>query len=162
MVQLIKEHFPEVQVIAGTATAGIPHAAWIAQLMDLPMCYVRAEAKSHGKQNQIEGIIRPKDKVVVIEDLISTGKSSLAAADAIMKHGGQVLGVVAIFTYNFKQATTMFMERNIPYKTLTDFSTLITTAQKKGSLPKMTWINLRNGIWLNRTSTNLSLQSLNY
>lgn len=134
MVQLIKEHFPEVEVISGTATAGIPHAAWVADLLDLPMNYVRSSAKGHGKQNQIEGVIKKGDKVVVIEDLISTGKSSLQAAQALREQGAVVLGVVAIFTYNFEQAKEMFQKEQLTYVTLSDYLTLIKLAQQEGIL----------------------------
>lgn len=134
MVQLIKEHFPEVEVISGTATAGIPHAAWVADLLDLPMNYVRSSAKGHGKQNQIEGVIKKGDKVVVIEDLISTGKSSLQAAQALREQGAIVLGVVAIFTYNFEQAKEMFQKEQLTYVTLSDYLTLIKLAQQEGIL----------------------------
>ena len=134
MVQLIKEHFPDVEVIAGTATAGIPHAAWVADLLNLPMNYVRSSAKGHGKQNQIEGGIKKGDKVVVIEDLISTGKSALQAAQALREQGAVVLGVVAIFTYNFEQAKRKFEEEKLAYVTLSDYLTLINLAQREGIL----------------------------
>lgn len=134
MVQLIKEHFPDVEVIAGTATAGIPHAAWVADLLNLPMNYVRSSAKGHGKQNQIEGVIKKGDKVVVIEDLISTGKSALQAAQALREQGAVVLGVVAIFTYNFEQAKRKFEEEKLAYVTLSDYLTLINLAQREGIL----------------------------
>lgn len=134
MVALIKKHYPDVQVIAGTATAGIPHAAWVADLMDLPMSYVRTNVKSHGKQNQIEGKINSGDKVVVIEDLLSTGKSSISVVEAIQAVGAEVLGVVAIFTYGFEQVEEVFAEHNIPFVTLSDFQTLIQVAQAEGEL----------------------------
>ena len=134
MVHLIKEHFPEAEIISGTATAGIPHAAWIADLLDLPMNYVRSSAKGHGKQNQIEGRIHAGDKVVVIEDLISTGKSSIAAVEALREQGAIVLGVVAIFTYNFEKAQHLFREHDLPYVTLSDYLTLIQIAKQDGIL----------------------------
>jgi orotate phosphoribosyltransferase len=134
LVKLIQTDYPDVEVIAGTATAGIPHAAWVADLMNIPMCYVRSNVKSHGKQNQIEGKINPGDKVVVVEDLISTGKSSLAVVEAIQEAGAEVLGVVGIFTYGFEQAEQAFAELNIPFATLTDYQTLIQVAKEEGKL----------------------------
>lgn len=136
MFQLIKANFPSVQVIAGTATAGIPHAAWVADLMDLPMSYVRTSVKGHGKQNQIEGNIHLGEKVVVIEDLISTGKSSIAAVEAIQAAGAEVLGVVGIFSYGFEQAEKAFAELQIPFVTLSNYKTLIQVAQAEGKLTK--------------------------
>ena len=100
--KLIVENFPGTGVIAGTATAGIPHAAWVSELMDLPMCYVRSKAKGHGKGNQIEGKVEQGQKVVVVEDLISTGGSVITAVQALREAGCEVLGVVCIFTYWFE------------------------------------------------------------
>jgi orotate phosphoribosyltransferase len=134
MAQLIHDHYPEVEVIAGTATAGIPHAAWVADLMNLPMSYVRSSAKNHGKQNQIEGNLHAGQKVVVIEDLISTGKSSIAVVEAIQAAGAEVLGVVGIFTYGFEQAENAFANLQIPFVTLTNYQTLIQIAQAEGEL----------------------------
>ena len=99
LAEKIKAEFPEVEVIAGTATAGIPHAAWIAEILDLPMVYIRSKAKDHGKGNQIEGRITAGQKMVVVEDLISTGGSVLEACEAATREGADVLGVAAIFTY---------------------------------------------------------------
>ncbi|MFX3618408.1 MAG: orotate phosphoribosyltransferase [Sporolactobacillus sp.] len=127
-VNLIQNHFPEAEVIAGTATAGIPHAAWIAERLHLPMAYVRSSAKSHGRKKQIEGIVKPGQKVVVIDDLISTGGSVLTAVHALKTAGAEVLGVAAIFTYQLPQAATNFAEANIPLQTLTNFDTLIQMA----------------------------------
>lgn len=134
LVQLIKTHFPQVTVIAGTATAGIPHAAWVADLMELPMIYVRSKAKSHGKQNQIEGKLEIGDKAVVIEDLISTGKSSLQAAQCIRQAGAEVLGVAAIFSYALPQAQRAFQEANLTYVCLSDYPTLLSVAHREGKL----------------------------
>ena len=129
-VEKIKDYFPDVQVLAGTSTAGIPHAAWVSSQMDLPMAYVRGSAKSHGKKKQIEGKVSKGDKVVVIEDLISTGGSSLTAVQALKEEGADVLGVVAIFTYGLAKANQIF-EANVAYHTLTDFQTLIKVAEEK-------------------------------
>lgn len=124
----IKEHFPDVEVIAGTATAGIPHAAWVADILDLPMVYIRSKAKDHGKGNQIEGRITEGQKMVVIEDLISTGGSVLEACEAAAREGANVLGVAAIFTYELPQGLTNFEKAQLPLVTLTNYSTMIDTA----------------------------------
>jgi orotate phosphoribosyltransferase len=129
---VIRERFPEVEVIAGTATAGIPHAAWVAELLDLPMIYVRDKAKGHGRQNQIEGSLTQGQKVVVIEDLISTGGSSLKAAKAVQSEGGDVLGVAAIFSYQFPDAEALFTEEGIPVTTLSHYTALLETARERG------------------------------
>jgi orotate phosphoribosyltransferase len=124
----IKAEFPNVEVIAGTATAGIPHAAWVAEILDLPMVYIRSKAKDHGKGNQIEGRIFKGQKMVVIEDLISTGGSVLEAAEAAVREGADVLGVAAIFTYELPKGTEKFAEKGTKLVTLTNYSTLIDAA----------------------------------
>lgn len=129
--KLIAENFPGVEILAGTATAGIPHAAWTAQKMVKPMVYVRSEAKSHGKQNQVEGLLKEGQKVVVVEDLISTGGSSLKVVDALVENKADVLGLVAIFTYNFEDAVNKFNEKEVKFLTLTDYNTLIEVALEK-------------------------------
>ncbi|NQF14043.1 orotate phosphoribosyltransferase [Brevibacillus sp. HB1.3] len=129
---LIKEQYPDAQVVAGTATAGIPHAAWVAELLDLPMIYVRDKAKGHGRQNQIEGALAAGQKVVVIEDLISTGGSSLKAAQAVQAEGGEVLGVVAIFSYQFPDAQALFEEAGIPCSTISNYTALLEVASEQG------------------------------
>jgi orotate phosphoribosyltransferase len=121
-------------VIAGTSTAGIPHAAWLAGLMGLPMVYVRGAAKGHGKGNRIEGRLNKGQKVVLIEDLISTGGSSIDAAQGIIETGAVLLGVAAIFTYGLKIATDRFNEAGIMCATLTTFSVLMQEALEKGTL----------------------------
>lgn len=115
----------DIDVIAGCATAGIPHAAWLADLEHLPMAYVRSKPKAHGKGNQIEGVIKPGQKVVVIEDLISTGGSALESALAIQEAGAEVVAVFAIFTYGLKEADEAFMQAKIPLHTLTTFDVLV-------------------------------------
>ncbi|MDC0760384.1 orotate phosphoribosyltransferase [Brevibacillus sp. AG] len=129
---LIKEQYPDAQVVAGTATAGIPHAAWVAELLDLPMIYVRDKAKGHGRQNQIEGALAAGQKVVVIEDLISTGGSSLKAAQAVQAEGGEVLGVVAIFSYQFPDAQALFEDAGIPCSTISNYTALLEVASEQG------------------------------
>ena len=128
MVEVIKEKYPAVEVIAGTATAGIPHAAWVSELLDLPMIYVRDSAKKHGKTNQIEGRILEGQKVVIIEDLISTGLSSLKVAKALREAGAEVLGVVAIFSYELKKAHEAFSQAEVEYVTLTNYPVLVEEA----------------------------------
>ncbi|WP_314405882.1 orotate phosphoribosyltransferase [uncultured Granulicatella sp.] len=128
MVEVIKEKYPAVEVIAGTATAGIPHAAWVSELLDLPMIYVRDSAKKHGKTNQIEGRVLEGQKVVIIEDLISTGLSSLKVAKALREAGAEVLGVVAIFSYELKKAQAAFEEAGVEYITLTNYPVLVEEA----------------------------------
>ena len=131
LAKLIQENFPDANVIAGTATAGIPHAAWVSEILDLPMVYVRSSAKGHGKGNQIEGIVQEGDKVVVVEDLISTGGSSIKCVRALREAGCVVRGVVSIFTYELGKASAAFMEEDVPYFSLTDFTTLTEVAKEK-------------------------------
>ena len=128
MVEVIKEKYPAVEVIAGTATAGIPHAAWVSELLDLPMIYVRDSAKKHGKTNQIEGRVLEGQKAVIIEDLISTGLSSLKVAKALREAGAEVLGVVAIFSYELKKAHEAFSQAEVEYVTLTNYPVLVEEA----------------------------------
>ena len=132
LAEKIKKQFPDVEVIAGTATAGIPHAAWVAEILDLPMVYIRSKAKDHGKGNQIEGQITPGQKMVVIEDLISTGGSVLEACQAAKREGADVLGVAAIFTYELPKGATNFNTAQLPLVTLTNYTTLIQTALEEG------------------------------
>ncbi|WP_141505851.1 orotate phosphoribosyltransferase [Paenibacillus luteus] len=131
---IIREQYPDAEVIAGTSTAGIPHAAWVAQKLNLPMAYIRDKAKGHGKQNQIEGRVLPGQKVVVIEDLISTGGSSLKAALAVREAGAEVLAVLAIFTYEFDTAIQAFAAEQVPLATLSNYSALIQTALELGKV----------------------------
>ena len=134
LAKMITTHYPEVEVIAGTATAGIPHAAWVAELLDLPMVYIRSKAKDHGKGNQIEGRISDNQKMVVIEDLISTGGSVIEAAQAAASEGANILGVAAIFNYELPQGIENFEKNRLPLVTLTHYSALIETAFEKGMI----------------------------
>ncbi|CAM2790447.1 orotate phosphoribosyltransferase [Streptococcus acidominimus] len=131
-VETIKEQFPEVEVIAGTATAGIPHGAIIADKMGLPFSYIRSKPKDHGAGNQIEGRVLKGQKVVIIEDLISTGGSVLDAVKAAKEAGLEVLGVVAIFTYELPKATANFGQAGVKLVTLSNYSELIKVAKVKG------------------------------
>lgn len=135
--QVILEKFPAVTVIAGTATAGIPHAAWLSEQLNMPMIYVRGAKKEHGKTNQIEGIVQKGDRVVIVEDLISTGKSSLQVAQALKNIGVEVLGIVAIFSYEMTVAKQVFSRNAIQVETLTQFDTLIEVAQQKEYINQM-------------------------
>ena len=125
LVQLIQTHYPEVEVIAGTATAGIPHAAIIADKMDLPMVYVRSNNKGHGKKNAIEGRIEAGQKVVMVEDLISTGKSVIEAADKVEAAGGEILGTAAIFSYELQKSHEAFGKQTYDLHTLISYPELI-------------------------------------
>ncbi|MGG0823144.1 orotate phosphoribosyltransferase [Paenibacillus turicensis] len=133
---LIKENYPDTEIIAGTATAGIPHAAFVAQKLGLPMAYIRDKAKGHGKENQIEGLIEAGKKVIVIEDLISTGGSSLKAALAVKDAGATPLAVLAIFSYQLDKAVKAFEEASIPLMTLSNYTTLIEVAVERGVIPQ--------------------------
>ncbi|MDT0003358.1 orotate phosphoribosyltransferase [Listeria cossartiae subsp. cayugensis] len=131
LAEKIKQTFGEVDVVAGTATAGIPHAAWVSDLLDLPMVYVRSKAKEHGKGNQIEGPIAKGQKVVVIEDLISTGGSSLKAVEALEEAGAEVVGIAAIFTYGLDKGKKLLEEADTKLVTLTNYDELIEVALKE-------------------------------
>lgn len=129
---LIKNNFPEVEVIAGTATAGIPHGAIIADALNLPFAYIRSKPKDHGAGNQVEGRIHKGQKMVVVEDLISTGGSVLDAVAAAEREGAEVLGVVAIFTYELEKAKEKFSSAHVKLFTLTTYSELIEIAEATG------------------------------
>ncbi|KMM38737.1 orotate phosphoribosyltransferase [Guptibacillus hwajinpoensis] len=134
LVAIIRNHYPEAEVIAGTATAGIPHAAWVSDHLDLPMVYVRGSAKGHGKGNVIEGKVSKGQKVVVIEDLISTGGSAIDAVKQLQSAGAEVLGVAAIFTYGMEKGREQFATEQIAWQTLTNFDELLTSAVETGMI----------------------------
>ncbi|MHB9649641.1 orotate phosphoribosyltransferase [Weissella paramesenteroides] len=134
LAALIKEQYPDVAVIGGVATAGIPHAAWVAEKLELPMIYVRSKPKDHGTGKQIEGLLAAGQKVVLIDDLISTGGSVLGAVKATQAAGGEVLGVAAIFSYELPAATMNFAQAATPFSSLTNFSSLIQVAQQTGKI----------------------------
>lgn len=131
-VETIKTHFPDVEIIAGTATAGIPHGAIIADKMNLPFSYIRSKPKAHGAGNQIEGRVLKGQKMVIIEDLISTGGSVLEAVAAANASGIEVLGVAAIFTYELPKAKVNFEESGVTLVTLSNYTELIEVAKEKG------------------------------
>jgi len=133
-VEEIKSRYPDVQIIAGVATGAIGMAALIAQALELPMIYVRSEAKKHGLGNRIEGIWKEGEKVVVIEDLVSTGKSSLEAVTALREGGCNVLGMMSIFTYGFTSAAQAFHDANCELQSLSDFQSLLKCVTQLGTL----------------------------
>ena len=139
---VIRENYPETTVIAGTATAGIPHAAWVADILGLPMVYIRSKAKGHGRSRQIEGRVDAADKAIIIEDLISTGGSSLNAAEALRSEGIEVNGIVSIFTYELQSADETFASAGLTYKSLTDFGALAEVAQEKGAINEQSMATL--------------------
>lgn len=156
LVDLIKDQYPEVEYIMGTATAGIPHAAIIADKMGLPMGFVRSSNKDHGKQNKIEGAKIEGAKVVVIEDLFSTGGSSIEAAKALEEVGYKVLGIVSIFTYNMKNAEENFKAAGFNHHSLTNFDELIEVAHemdyiKESEIEKLKLFrdNPKDSSWMN-------------
>lgn len=129
---LIKQNYPDCEVLMGTSTAGIGHAAIVGHIMGLPMGYVRSGAKDHGRANQIEGKLLPGQKVVVVEDLISTGSSAIEVVNILREAGAKVLGVVSICTYGMKKGTEKLAEANVQNFSLTDFDTIINVAAEKG------------------------------
>ena len=133
-MQLIDENKLEFDVLAGTATAGIPHAAWLADRLNKPMVYVRGSTKAHGKQNQIEGKLEKGQVALVVEDLISTGGSSVKAGVALREAGAVVNDCIAIFTYQMEKAAQQFNDASIKLHTLSDFSTLMDVAEAEGQL----------------------------
>lgn len=132
----IREYFGQVDVIAGVATGGIAQGALVAQELDLPFIYVRSSTKGHGLQNQIEGVVEKGQRVVVIEDLISTGMSSLKAVEALRESGCQVIGMVSIFTYDFAVAKENFKKYKCKLYTLSDYNNLIEAALESGYIKK--------------------------
>ena len=124
--------FGNFEVVAGVATAGIPHGALLADALEKPFVYVRSSAKDHGRRNMIEGELHPGQRVLVMEDLISTGGSCLVAAEALQAAGAEVVGVLAIFQYGFAKASNAFAEKNIKFLTLTNYDALILEASKLG------------------------------
>lgn len=134
LCDLIKIHYPGVDAIAGVATAGIPQGALVADALQLPFAYVRSKPKEHGLSNQIEGRITPGQRVVVVEDLISTGSSSIAAGLALRQCGASVLGMVAIFTYEFELARQNFAQNGLSLHCLSSYSALLAEAAESGAI----------------------------
>ena len=132
LAELVRTHYPEAQVLMGTSTAGIAHAAIVGHLMNLPMGYVRSGNKDHGRQNRIEGRLDKGEKVVVIEDLISTGGSVLETVEALREAGAEVLGVVSIFTYGMKKGIERMAAANVKNVSLTDLDTIAQVGAAEG------------------------------
>jgi orotate phosphoribosyltransferase len=132
LANMVLEHFPDAAVIAGVATAGIAHGVMAADLLKLPFIYVRSKPKEHGMGNQIEGELLAGQKVVVVEDLVSTGKSSLQAVEAIRAAGAEVIGMCALFTYSFPDAYEAFKKAKVPLKTISDYNALMELAAEQG------------------------------
>ncbi len=132
LAALVKEHFPDVEVLMGTSTAGIAHAAIVGHMLKLPMGYVRSGSKDHGRQNQIEGRLEPGQKTVVVEDLISTGGSVLEVVNVLREAGAEVLGIVSIFTYRMKKGLERLAEANVKNYSLTNFDAVAEVAAEQG------------------------------
>ena len=132
LAQVIRENYPDVEVLMGTSTAGIAHAAITGHIIDLPMGYVRSGAKDHGRQNQIEGRLEKGQKVVVVEDLISTGGSVLEVVNVLREAGAEVLGVASIFTYGMKKGLDRMAEANVKNISLTNFDVIAEVAAEEG------------------------------
>ncbi len=132
LATLVKENYPECEVLMGTSTAGIAHAAITGHLLGLPMGYVRSGAKDHGRNNQIEGKLLPGQKVVVVEDLISTGGSVIEVVDVLREAGAEVLGIVSIFTYGMQKGLDRLAAANVKNISLTNFDTIAEVAAEEG------------------------------
>lgn len=132
LADIIKENYPEAQVLMGTSTAGIAHAAITAHILGMPMGYVRSGAKDHGRQNRIEGKLEKGQKVVVIEDLISTGGSVIEVVDALREAGAEVLGIASIFTYGMKKGLERLEQANVKNISLTNFDCIANVAAQTG------------------------------
>lgn len=132
LAELVKTHYPECEVLMGTSTAGIAHAAIVATILDLPMGYVRSGAKDHGRTNRIEGKLEKGQKVVVVEDLISTGGSCIEVVDALREAGADVLGIVSIFTYGMKRGVERIAEANTKNFSLSNLDALVEVAAEEG------------------------------
>ena len=150
-VKLIEDKYPTVDCIAGVATGGIALGVLVAQELGLPFCYVRSSAKGHGMQNRVEGKIDPGQNIVVIEDLISTGGSSLSAVEAVQETGAVVKGLAAIFTYGFPESEKAFRDKNIEFQTLSDYNHLLEQALQSGVITEKDLTALHE--WRNSPST---------
>ena len=136
LVEIIKTHFPTCEVVMGTSTAGIPHAAYVSDILNLPMGYVRGGAKTHGRGNQIEGVVPVGKDVVVIEDLISTGGSSIEVVEVLREAGCNVLGIASIFTYNLAKGVERLAAANVINHSLSNFETLVNVAAEENYISK--------------------------
>ena len=136
LAKLVKEHYPEAEVLMGTSTAGIAHAAIVGHILNMPMGYVRSGAKDHGRQNRIEGKLEKGQKVVVVEDLISTGGSVIEVVNVLREAGAEVLGVVSIFTYGMQKGLDRLKEANVKNISLTNFDVIAEVAAEEGYIEK--------------------------
>ena len=136
LAEVIKEHYPEAEVLMGTSTAGIAHAAITADKLNLPMGYVRGSSKDHGRKNQIEGRLEKGQKVVVIEDLISTGGSVIDVVNVLREAGAEVLGIASIFTYNMAKSKQRLEEANVQNVSLSNFDTMVEVAAEQGYIKR--------------------------
>ena len=136
LASLVKEHYPDAEVLMGTSTAGIAHAAIVAYMLGMPMGYVRSGAKDHGRQNRIEGRLEKGQKVVVVEDLISTGGSVIEVVDALREYGAEVLGIVSIFTYGMKKGIERLEAAGVKNVSLTNFDVIAVEAANEGYIAK--------------------------
>lgn len=135
LANMVLEHYPDAEVIAGVATAGIAHGVMAADLLKLPFIYVRSKAKEHGMGNQIEGVLQQGQKVVVIEDLVSTGKSSLQVVEVLRTEGAEVLGMCALFTYGFPVADEAFAKAGVPLHTISNYTALTELGEETQLIP---------------------------
>jgi len=136
MTNTVFTEFPDAEVIAGVATAGIPHGVLVADLLTLPFVYVRSKPKEHGMGNQIEGVLEPGKKVVVIEDLISTGMSSMQAVEALQQAGAEIIGICSVFNYGFDVAKDLFASKQIKMISLSNYDALVSLALEKNIIDK--------------------------
>jgi orotate phosphoribosyltransferase len=136
MTNTVFTEFPDAEVIAGVATAGIPHGVLVADLLTLPFVYVRSKPKEHGMGNQIEGVLEPGKKVVVIEDLISTGMSSMQAVEALQQAGAEIIGICSVFNYGFDVARDLFASKQIKMISLSNYDALVSLALEKNIIDK--------------------------
>jgi orotate phosphoribosyltransferase len=136
LAALVKEYYPDAEILMGTSTAGIAHAALTAQILGLPMGYVRSGAKDHGRRNQIEGMLLPGEKAVVVEDLISTAGSAVETADILKEAGAEVLGIVSIFTYGMRKGLDRLTAAGYENHSLTDFDEITVVAAERGYIAK--------------------------
>lgn len=142
LAEIVREYYPDAEVLMGTSTAGIAHAAITATILDMPMGYVRSGHKDHGRQNQIEGKLEKGQKVVVIEDLISTGGSVLEVVDVLREAGAEVLGIASIFTYGLQKGITRLADANVTNHSLSDFDTLAKVAAEEGYISEKDIVKL--------------------
>lgn len=151
LTDIVKAHYPKANCVAGVATAGIPHGTLVADLLDLPFVYVRSQAKSHGMKNMIEGRLPEDARVVVIEDVVSTGNSSLKAVDNLREAGAEIIGMAAIFSYGFDETVKVFDNKLVKLNTISNYESLLTVAIREGYIEKAALQTLQE--WRQNPST---------